>query len=238
MEQHGFFLKEVKQSFPYPPFPVAVMLIIEKAIIYAWEKLKESPPDNFNLSNAKEDNITAELQEKLEYLRKTEDVQGFNAKTFETVNRGSDFKNYNGTSIKKQPDLIIKLIGIRDGIFSSLKDGIFIECKPVDKKHSIKSQYCEEGIKRFIKGDYAWAMPDAMMLGYIKGNYSIIPKFYDILNKNKKKYNTKKLPYLREKTDKIYITKHKRDWNYPETGEPAKDISIRHLWLIISKSVN
>jgi len=152
---------------------------------------------------------------------------------FETVNRGANFKNYNGESINKQPDLIIKLIGIRPEVLLSLQDGIFIECKPVDKKHSIKSQYCERGIKRFIKGDYAWAMPFAMMIGYVKGDYSIIPKFYDILDKNGKAYNTKKLPYPSKETEKIYITEHKRDWTYLQTEQKAEDISIRHLWLII-----
>jgi len=77
MTQQGFFSKGVKQSLPHPYFPIAVILIIEKAIIYAWKKLKENPPDNFDLSEALEDNITAELQEKLEELRKSEDVDGF-----------------------------------------------------------------------------------------------------------------------------------------------------------------
>jgi hypothetical protein len=233
MTQQGFFSKGVKPSFPHPPVSVAVILIIEKAIKYAWKKLKENPPNDFNLSNSKEDNITVELQEKLEELRASEDIDGFNAQRFETVNRGANFKNYNGKSINKQPDLIIKL----DGIFG-LQNGIFIECKPIGFKHSIKTKYCDQGIKRFIKGDYAWAMPFAMMVGYVKGDYSIIPKLYNILNKHREAYYTKKLPYPCKETEKVYITEHKRAWMYPQTGKNAKNISIRHLWLIISESAN
>ena len=229
MEQHGFFVQGVEKKPPRPRFTLNVILIIEKAIIYAWKKLKENPPDNFDLLSAKEDNITVELQNNLENLRGTEEVKGFNAKTFETVNRSANFKNYNGKKINKQPDLIIKLVGI----VPSLDYGMFIECKPVDKNnHSIKRNYCDKGITRFVNGNYAWAMPFAMMIGYIRGNYNFL-KLYNTLNKHKELYNIKELSLPPKEAEKIYITKHKRDWIYLETKEKAGDITIRHLWLVI-----
>ncbi len=94
----------------------------------------------------------------------------------------------------------------------------------------------KKGIKRFTQGEYAWAMPHSMMIGYVKGNYTICPKLYDALEKYKE-YNTEKLPYLCKQAqeyqkEEVYITIHQRKWIYPQTGNNAGNIEIRHLWLI------
>jgi len=38
--------------------------------------------------------------------------------------------------------------------------------------------YCDKGIIRFVRGDYAWAMRDALMVGYVTEGYSITTKAY------------------------------------------------------------
>src|ERR1035441_3170555 len=78
------------------------------------------------------------------------------------------------------PDLLVDFIGLPPRAMNS-QHGLFIECKPVDADHTVGAHYCDKGIIRFVRGDYAWAMQSAMMIGYARAGYTIIPKLSDAL---------------------------------------------------------
>jgi hypothetical protein len=81
-------------------------------------------------------------------------------------------------------------------LFERLKDHVF-------NKGLIK------GLIRFIRGDYAWAMQSAMMLGYAAATHSIADAT----------------------APEVVTTSHQRNFQYVEIAKAAGPISIRHLWL-------
>ncbi|MCK4820397.1 hypothetical protein KA005_31825, partial [bacterium] len=153
----GFFTGKVEYKYPHPPFDISILLIVEEAVRQAWKKLKRCVPEELSLSSASEKEITIELLNILENLRGKHIVDGFDSKTFETVIREGNLTNYDGKHPDKEPDLVFRLHEIRAGT-ENVQDGIIAECKPIDIKHPVGSTYCEKGVKRFVDGDYAWAM--------------------------------------------------------------------------------
>ena len=45
--------------------------------------------------------------------------------------------------------------------------------KLIDNDHPVGTHYCDSGIKRFIDGDYAWAMQEGMLVAYVRGGCTI-----------------------------------------------------------------
>ncbi len=234
----GFFTGKIEYIYPHPPLDIRIILVAEQAIRKAWQILKVEPPEGLNLSNAIEKDITIALLDIIEKLRAAKIVDGFNNEVFETLTREGNIVNYDGMHPDKEPDLIFRLIEIRSNT-EKVQDGIFVECKPIDKNHPVGSTYCKNGLTRFLNGDYAWAMQSGMMIGYANKAYTISPKLTTPLNNNKKEYNTKKEPYICPRSQKlndkpaVYITRHERTWRYPQNGSKAPNIQIRHLWLPI-----
>ena len=112
---------------------------------------------------------------------------------------------------------------------TSTYDGLFIECKPIDPNRTLKGQYVNEGINRFVNGDYAWAMPCGMMLGYVIKNYKTPEDLSAILREEK--HTSENLKEEPIETTVTYQSKHKRDWKYPATNTKPGEICIQHLWL-------
>lgn len=232
----GFFVGKIKYIYPHPPLDIRILLVVESALRKAWRILKRDPPDGFDLQKASEKEITLALLEIMEILRVTGIVDGFSNIEFETITREGKLTNYNGKHPDKEPDFIFRLTEIRVGT-EKLQDGIISECKPVDKRHPVGSSYCKKGLIRYINGDYAWAMRNGMMIAYVDSAYSIIPKLSESLCKYKKFYNTLSGPTTCPFSEKlnsspiVYETIHERYWNYPQNGEKAPNITMRHLWL-------
>ncbi len=235
----GFFTSGAEYRLPHFPLDIRILLIVEEAVRQAWVLLKKDPPKGFHLNGASEKDITLILVRKLEDLRKSGYIDGFNGGNFETVIREGNLANYSGEHPDKEPDLVFRECGFRPGVEYSEQDGVVTECKPIDKKHPVGNAYCKKGLKRFVDGDYAWAMQSGLMIGYVTGNYTIDPKLHDPLEKDKRIYNTRKPPYPCPHSGKmamkptVHISIHERTWSYIESGRKAGNIEIRHLWLRI-----
>jgi hypothetical protein len=232
----GFFVGEIKYTYPHPPLDIRILLVLENAVRKAWEILKDNQPNSFYLDSASEKSVTIALLDIMEELRTTGIVDGFSNKEFETVIREGKLTNFDGQHPDKEPDFVFRLTEVRVGT-KKLQDGIITECKPVDKAHPVGSNYCKKGLIRFINGDYAWAMQSGMMIGYVDNAYTIFPKLSDSLKKDKGLYNSKGEPVACPLSEKlnispmVYKTIHERKWQYPQNGKKAPDITIRHLWL-------
>ena len=192
----------------------------------------------WGLQAANEDTVTHELYERLydEVFDKGV-VDGFGREVFASVGREPKVRNFSGSSLDKMPDLLVEFIDRPAGAMNS-QHGLFIECKPVDRKHPVGSAYCDEGLIRFVRGDYAWAMQSAMMVGYARAGYSVVPKLAEALASIRKEpiptsYGPEPCPC----TPTVYcgeqaaISKHERAFQYIENDLPAGTIVIRHLWL-------
>lgn len=222
---------------PHPSLSLRSHLVVETAICAAWKLMTNYGRAGFHLQTADEDTVTHELYERLydEVFDKGV-VEGFDREIFATVRREPKVRNFNGNNPDKMPDLLVDFIDRPTGVMNS-QHGLFIECKPVDRKHPAGSAYCDAGLIRFVRGDYAWAMQSAMMIGYARASYTILPKLFEALKERPIKIPTidQLQPCRRSKANSVsevvHISKHGRTFKYAETEQAAPVITIRHLWL-------
>ncbi len=233
---HGFFQREVL-SLPHPPIPLAIFLIVESAMREAWRRLRLEPPSRIDLQTAEEDKITHEFFEILfDDVFNEGVVDGFDSERFSVVVRESKISNFDKAALDKMPDLLVGLAG-REAIWKRSQDYLFVECKPVGLSRSVGVHYGAKGIARFIRGDYAWAMPNALMVGYNSPGYEIVPKLFESLKKRAVEFEVKQHPAACKKSlstafsAPVHITSHNRCFSYLENGQPAPPIQLRHLWL-------
>ena len=234
----GFFDDSTRQQMlPHPPISVAVHLIVEEAIRVAWGRLRTQPRAGFDLRNAIENVVTHELYEVLfDDVFDKGIVSGFDRQTFVTGNREAKLRSYDGSHLDKMPDMTIELIG-SDGIYKPTQNRLFIECKPIDPDHTVGQHYCDRGILRFVCGEYAWTMTSALMVGYVSGDYTIVPKLSDAIVKREGKLPASTKPKACHLTvsssfsELVHVTSHGRTFRYVETNEQAPDVTLRHLWL-------
>ena len=161
------------------------------------------------------------------------EVPGFSAALLETVSRGEELCNYNGQHVEKRPDLVFRRQGRLPAGTRREYCGIFVECKIVDRQHSMKG-YCGKGVERFVRGDYAWAMSLAMMIGYARDGYTLPRQLNAHLDTRRERYNIKHDARRRDSQTgpaPVYITLHERTWRYPSQEEVPGDIELAHLWL-------
>lgn len=138
-----------------------------------WLLINDYPPAGFSIASADEDTITQALVEAIENrLSKNGKIEGFKCALFGKVSREPKITNFDKKHPDKMPDIFFDLKRDHMSVLSD-QDGLFVECKPVDRKHPIFSCYCQKGLKRFVDGDYAWAMQDAMMVGYVSIPYTL-----------------------------------------------------------------
>jgi hypothetical protein len=222
-------------SLPHPPVSVAVFRTLEDSIVAAWEILHTAPPRPFNPEIAKEVDFTTHMHEVLEdHLLDSNEVEGFTGEVFSSIKR-PEVRNYDGKKTSKKPD-IVAFLADRPNVKRS-QDGIFIECKPVDGAHSLLTDYCDEGIARFIVGDYARAMTEALMVGYNtiheKPSVALAKPFAQRVNKVRAFGQPRDCNRSAHKPP-VAITRHKR--SFPLRGRQAPAITLRHLWLATSSA--
>jgi hypothetical protein len=231
----GFYVRR-PVVLPHADYPKATLHVIETAIHAAWRIIRESPEGGFDIKLADEDRITRELRTCLmNMVLDGGQVAGFTSDIF-FITREAKFESYDGAHLDKMPDIHIRIV--RNGPVSvPSADGLFIECKPVDRDHPAGSAYCDKGIIRFVKGEYAWASNQAMMVGYASPNYTMPSKLAKCLKGRVKELGlTGNLTACRDSKaqgygQRPYITKHERNFILPLTNTKSTSITIRHLWM-------
>lgn len=228
-------------DLPHPRLELPVILLIHRVLLRAFEMLFER---GFSLALKKEDEITAALRGILENdLRQKGSVAGFSRRTYETVIRGGQVANYDLTRLTKSPDLCFR---IRNDEVEpprrvlAVHDALFVECKPIDKGHAVGSKYCELGLRRFVDGDYAWAMQEGLMLGYARDGRTITKHLIPEMQKPKRLEQLKTTEPPRPlalpgagaggNSEDLHISRHRRGFPWVDDKGPATDILIYHLW--------
>ncbi len=240
----GFFTLGVlpeRYQLPHPRLGPPVILLIRRVLCRAFEILREE--EKVKLADADEDDVTAALLSVIENnLRQTGSIPGFNGRSYDRVGRQGQVANFDGTRRAKSPDLCFKLRYDDDGpgMVLSEFDALFVECKPVDKKHFAGRDYCDDGLIRFVRGDYAWAMQEGMMLAYARDGRTIadhlIPAIYE--SKRMESLATVEPPEACRgpgatgdaHAEPIHISTHRRGFPWPDKKGKATDITIYHLW--------
>ncbi len=227
----GFFTHGVEYKLPHKKIQPRTILLICSVIKRAWRLLEEKPPLGFELQSADEDTITQVLVEIIENrLRKNGEVDGFNRIQFGRVVREPKITNFDKKHPDKMPDIFFDLKREKLPTVSD-QDGLFVECKSVDRKHTVLSCYCKKGLIRFVNGDYAWAMQDALMVGYVTAPYSF-KTLASALN-GKKSAELKTLDHSEMIDSGIYSSNHNREFEWPENQGKACRIAVFHLWLSV-----
>lgn len=224
-------------ELPHKPISVQACLVVEQAIIRAWQWMVENPRSDFDLATALENGVTHRLHETLfDVVFRRELVDGFNKEIFTVGTRGAELRNFDGTKRDLKPDLLVGFVH-RPSVAFPTQDWLFIECKPVDADHPVGSDYCDKGLMRFVRGDYAWAMETALMVGYVREGYALIPELTAVFATKRKAIPTSSGPQTCARTpatvfaESVAISTHPRTFSYVENKQPAGTIAIRHLWL-------
>ena len=147
------------------------------------------------------------------------------------VGRGTESISFDGSHLEKRPDLSIVLSG-RERRFP-----LVAEAKILDAAASkTAAQYCKDGIRRFVEGEYAWAGREALMIGYVRDGSSIDTTLGGFLARDSQpqRYRVEALPVaVGAGSSDLAYTRHGRDFVYG--GQPAPNspgpISVWHLWL-------
>jgi len=225
---------------PHPRIALPVILIVRRALIEAFARLRQrcqmSGPA---LATCKEDDITRALLGILENdLRQRGTVPGFDKILFEEVTRQREVENYNLTKTQKKPDMVFKLRADEETTpVISTQHALFVECKPVDAAHPAGSDYCDAGLQRFVDGDYAWAMQDALMIGYVRDARTIAQHLVSAMATRPALNVVAPSSPLGERaadadmaTHALHCSSHDRQFPWPGGKGPACAITIYTSW--------
>lgn len=225
---------------PHPRLGLPVILLVRRVVLRAFEILCAR---GFSLAAEKEDAITAALRGVIENdLRKTGSVKGFSCRTHEAVIRQGQVENFDLTRLSKTPDLCFRLRNDEEEPrpVLSTHDALFVECKPVDRDHSAGGKYCDDGLCRFVDGDYAWAMEEGLMLGYVRHGRTIAKHLISAMQEHKRldRLKTAELPrpvehpgaVAQDSAEVLHVSRHRRGFPWVDDKGPATDILIYHSW--------
>ena len=225
-------------QLPHPSVPLPVILVIHRVFLEAFALLREQG----SLASLSEDEITAALRAVVENdLRQRGRVPGFNRQTFETVTRQAQVANFDLSRLAKEPDLCFRLLNYEDAPRAVIAehDGLFAECKPVDRKHAVGPHYCDKGLSRFVEGDYAWAMQEGMMVGYSREGRTIAGNLIPAMNGPERQESLKILELPRpamvsqsakDEPEPLHVSRHRRGFTWVAGKGTATDITIYHSW--------
>lgn len=154
------------------------------------------------------------------------------------VGRGTESINFNGKMLEKRPDLSITLAAPSQ----SVRFPVIVEAKVIDR-HTGKTAklYCQNGVRRFQTGDYAWGCQEAFMLAYVRDHSDLYPSLHRELlaedGKGTPVFGT--LSGLETRTiprGELATSDHARSFVYRH--QPCPDnlpgpISLWHIWLLV-----
>ncbi len=234
-----FTYRSPRHRLPHPAVATRLLLAAHAAFAEAFSMLRAKPPKQFVLATAQEKEITRQLKDILvNHLLTTESVPGFNKIFFSYVVRDSELTSYDGKHPDKKPDIVLGLQRPDGARVIPDQDCLFVECKPVDANHPLTSEYGLEGIRRFVEGEYGWAMETAIMLGYVRDGYTIGEHLRANLKRNSKdpRFGQPTCPRKMRgssstcKYEALRSTKHRRNFKWPANGKSATPITIVHSW--------
>lgn len=239
----GFFTFGVppeRYRLPHPPLALPVILLIRRVLQRGFEKLAER---GFPLAGQIEDQITEQLFNVIENdLRQSGEVKGFTTRDYERVVRHAQVTDFTGHRLAKTPDLSFKLRNDESQSLSVLSshEALFVECKPVDRGHPAGSAYCDEGLQRFVDGHYAWAMEQALMVGYARHGRTIAKHLIPSMEESKRKMSLRVVELPRalrlpaacrtDSCETLHVSKHRRRFPWPDNKGMATEIVVYHSW--------
>lgn len=190
----------------------------------AWSELLRLAPQV--ATNDPESGISAWLEIKLNQRLGTN--QRFR-QLVSSIARGRESLAADGHKHEKRPDLNFQLTR-RNSNFP-----LTVECKILDRRSNKHiGLYCNDGLRRFVCGEYGWWAQEGIMLAYVRDGSSfsdcLEPRLKsDRISDNSLQWEEPLTQLIPEDTA---ITRHGRSFELPN-GAPGPVI-IWHLWLQVS----
>jgi hypothetical protein len=110
----------------------------------------------------------------------------------------------------------------------------------VDVSHPAGGKYCDDGLIRFVRGDYAWAMQEGMMLAYARNDRTIVNHLIPAMNEKPRiaTLSTIQTPEQCSSSaagacnlaEAIHVSRHRRMFSWRDGKGMATEICIYHLW--------
>lgn len=208
-------------QLPLPPLKRRPLREIAEFLVAAWTGLLEEHEDVLRNDEEKEVNTLMDARLNSLFEQKPEWSMLITG-----VTRGRESINYDGSKLEKRPDLSIHLT------CRTSRLPLVVECKLMDsRKRKGVDLYCDEGLVRFIGGQYAWYAQEAFMLAYVRDGATIASCLTPHLAKKQKEvpdpFLTEQLPYAVSHTSQdLALSRHGR--RFP--NNPGS-IDVWHLWL-------
>lgn len=226
-----------RPTLPFNGFSDEDLNLIENVLRLAWCELKANQTAmKINLVESEEKDINLNLVRIVNTLRDSSTPLFVRYKKwFDRLSSSPEYYTCNGEKIK-QPDMVFHLRNPENPGIDESFNAYFVEAKRLNNQNQGLKKYHDDGVRRFLEGSYAWAMPHGMMLGYCQNNFKLPIKLNEHLERgtNKEKYRVKLMPQQcldSHFSKSVYITVHNRDWcYYDRPGDPG-DIEIAHVWL-------
>ena len=115
-----------------------------------------------------------------------------------------------------------------------------MECKVIDEPSKKKiDMYCNDGLGRFVRGEYGWATREAFMLAYVRDGSTISSRLEPFLAQGRTKlpdiYLTCSLPEsIGEPDMHLARSNHDRKFRYlGQSNDGPGTITIWHLWIAV-----
>lgn len=232
----GFFTRTYR--VPHPGLDVRWIAAVHLALLRAFELIRA---DGFDLASADEDDITFRLENEFENRLMRDDSGDLDLSFVRSVTRESATANHDESSIGRKPDLVFRLNRELCQTHNRVQDSLFAECKLVGRKHPLNEHYCAvdkktSGIERFVYGAYAFAMEQALMIGYVRDGFQITRHLAHTLAIPKSRAglgHPTALSCVIEATSNdcqgLYLSTHQRLFSWPD-GRPATPIDLYHSW--------
>jgi hypothetical protein len=215
------------QSLPLAPLHEEHLMCIAKALTRAWNELLVDRRST--LLSAGETEVNSLIESRLNALLEEDDLWALVARG---VARGRETLSYDGSHLEKRPDLSIHLTD-RSPSFP-----LIVECKLIDaRSRKTIDLYCDDGLLRFVRGDYGWATREAFMLAYVRDGSTISSCLEPFLVNNRTRqrdpYLTEALPESIWEPDRHHLarSRHKREFRYVGQSHGPGAITIWHLWI-------
>jgi hypothetical protein len=208
-------------KIPQPALQSRHLRIIAEFLVLAWQEILAAHDQVICTQEEKEINTLMEAR-LLSFLQEDEEW----AKLVRLVCRGRESCNYDGKSLEKRPDLSIFLTK-RDARYP-----LIVECKLIDKTAQKEvTLYGNQGVARFLNGEYAWYAWEAFMLAYVRDDSTISNCLTPHLASRQKHapdpFLTEQLPQtVKLPSQDLARSRHGR--RFP--NNPGA-IAIWHLWL-------
>lgn len=227
LDQVSALVRGVK--LPLEPIGEEFLDIIVEGLSEAFKDARIAAPKTVATGN--EAAVTALLES---HLNRRLDEDPFWRLLVASVGRGIESINFDGTKLEKRPDLSIT--------FSqrSRRFPLIVEAKIIHHQSGKTGKlYCENGVRRFQDGDYAWGCREAFMLAYVRDASPQIETLEAHLSTANdsadQPYGTLGGPIKRSASaGRLAITRHARVFTYPCQSAPDHapgSVYLWHLWV-------